>query len=198
MCIYSYFSPKIGCHSNAPLSLVYGSVADEFPDSANPISKANCAWMCCLQLKWWPFFVIIWPILTKIWLPWQRPLKPCNQKCLLWIGQPRKPPVITNGILLISCRNVFIAIFVPKLVAVVTPLCPLCTGVSQMNSSMAQTLSQNQTLHGCVTYNWSYGHFCDFLAYFGQNLVAMALSLRPLHSEMSSLDWSTTKIPCYK
>ena len=28
----------------------------------------------------------------------------------------------------------FIAILVPKLVAVVTPLCPLCTGVSQMNS----------------------------------------------------------------
>jgi len=26
-------------------------------------------------------------------------------------------------------------------------------------------------------------HFCDFLAYFGQNLVAMATSLRPLQSE---------------
>jgi len=35
----------------------------------------------------------------------------------------------------------------------VTPLCPLCTGVSQMNSPMAQTLSQNQTLHGYVAYN---------------------------------------------
>ena len=89
----------------------------------------------------------------------------------------------------------FIAIFVPKLVAMVTPLCPLCMGVSQMNSPMAQTLSQNQTLHGCVAYNWSYGQFCEFLAYFGQNLVAMATSLRPLQSEMSSLDWSTTKTP---
>jgi len=56
----------------------------------------------------------------------------------------------------------FIAIFVPKLVAMVTPLCPLCMGVSQMNSPMAQTLSQNQTLHGYVAYNWNYGHFCDF------------------------------------
>jgi len=31
ICIYSYFSPKIGCHGNAPLSLVYASVTDEFP-----------------------------------------------------------------------------------------------------------------------------------------------------------------------
>jgi len=82
ICIYSYFSPKIGCHGNAPLSLVYGSVTDEFPDSTNPISKPNSAWICCIQLKLWPF-LIFWPILAKIWLPWQRPLDPCNQKCLL-------------------------------------------------------------------------------------------------------------------
>jgi len=37
-------------------------------------------------------FVIVWPILTKIWLPWQRPLDPCNQRCLLRIGRPRKTP----------------------------------------------------------------------------------------------------------
>jgi len=36
-------------------------------------------------------FVIFWPILAKIWLPWQRPLDPFNQKCLLWIGRPLKP-----------------------------------------------------------------------------------------------------------
>jgi len=35
--------------------------------------------------------------------------------------------------------------------------------------------------------------FCDFLAYFGKNLVAMAMSLRPLQSEISYLDWSTPK-----
>ena len=79
-------------------------------------------------------FVIFWPILAKIWLPWQRPLDPCNQKRLLWIGQPRKPPVISNHILAISLIEMhlyaFIAILVPKLVAMVTPLCPLCTGVS--------------------------------------------------------------------
>jgi len=46
------------------------------------------------------------------------------------------------------------------------PLCPLCTGVSQMNSPMAQTQSHNHTLDGCVTYNWSYGHFCDFFGLF--------------------------------
>jgi len=35
--------------------------------------------------------------------------------------------------------------------------------------------------------------FVIFLAYFGQNLVAMATSLRPLQSKMSYLDWSTPK-----
>jgi len=59
----------------------------------------------------------------------------------LWIGRPRKPPVISNHILAISHRNAFISILVPKLVAMVTPLCPLCTGVSKINSPMAQTLS---------------------------------------------------------
>jgi len=36
-------------------------------------------------------FVIFWLILANIWLPWQRPLDPCNQKCLIWIGRPLKP-----------------------------------------------------------------------------------------------------------
>jgi len=96
-------------------------------------------------------------------------LRPRKQKCLLWIGWPQKFPVISNRILVTARRNAFIAVFVPKLVAVVKRLCPLCMGVSQMHSPIAQTLSQNQTLHGSVTYNWSYGHFCDILAYFGQN-----------------------------
>jgi len=110
ICNCSYFSPKIGFHGNAPLSLVYGSVTDEFPDSTNPISKPNTAWMRCIQLKLWPFFVF-WPILAKIWLPWQRPLDSCNQKCLLWIAEPRKPPAISNNILVIYRRNVFVCIY---------------------------------------------------------------------------------------
>jgi len=76
-----------------------------------------------------------------------------------------KPPVVSNHILAIFRRNAFICIcsnFIPKLVAMVTALCPLCTGESQMNSLLSQTLSQNQTLHGYVAYNCSYGHFCDF------------------------------------
>ena len=36
-------------------------------------------------------FVIFLPISAKIWLPRQRPLDPCNQKCLIWIGRPLKP-----------------------------------------------------------------------------------------------------------
>jgi len=106
-------------------------------------------------------FVIFWPILAKHLVAMATPLDPCNQKCLLRIGRPRKPPVISNHILAITFSlsliemhlYAFIAILVPKLVAVVMPLCPLFTGVSQMNSPMAQTLSQNQTLYGYVAYN---------------------------------------------
>jgi len=64
ICIYNYFSPKIGCHGNAPLTLVYWSFTDEFPDSTNPISKPNHACICCIQLKLWPFlwyFSLFWP-----------------------------------------------------------------------------------------------------------------------------------------
>jgi len=57
-----------------------------------------------------------------------------------------KPPVISNQILAISRRYAFIAILVPKLVAMVAPLCPLCTTVSHMNSLIAKSLYRNQTL----------------------------------------------------
>ena len=118
ICIYSNFSPQIGCHGNAPLSLVYGSVIDEFPDGANLISKTKLCMDMLHTTEVMAIFVIFWPILAKIWLPWQRPLDPCNQKCLLCIGRPRKPPVISNQILAISHRNAFICIysnFCPKI-----------------------------------------------------------------------------------
>jgi len=38
-------------------------------------------------------------------------------------------------------------------------------------------------------------NLAPILAYFGENVVAIATSLRPLQSEMSSLDWPTTKTP---
>jgi len=55
-------------------------------------------------------FVIFLSILAKIWLAWQRPLDRYSQKCLLWIVQPRKPPVVSNRILVISHTNSFICI----------------------------------------------------------------------------------------
>jgi len=68
-----------------------------------------------------------------------------------------------------------------------------------MNSPIAQTLSKNQTLHGnIIGLQLKLWPFCDIFAYFGQNLVAMATSLRHLQSEMSSLDWPVTKTSCYK
>jgi len=98
ICIYSNFSHKIGCHGNAPLPREYGSVRDEF-------SKPNSAWICRIQMKLWPFLWFFCLILAKMWLPWQRPLDPCNHKCFLWIGRWRKPLVISNHILVISRRK---------------------------------------------------------------------------------------------
>ena len=127
-------------------------------------------------------FVRFSHIFTKTSLLWQRSLNLWSQECRLWIGRPGKPPVLSIHTVASSRRN---AIFVPKLVAMVTPLCPLCTTtvVSQMNSLIAETLSQNQTLHRYVTYNWSYGHFCQICCYFGQHLVAMATSLDPCNQK---------------
>ena len=165
---------------------------------AQTLSQNQTAWICRLQLKLWPFLWFFLPILAKIWLPWQRPLDPWNQKCLLWIGRPRKPPVISNRILVIFHTNAFICIysyFSPKIGCHGNAPLSLVYGSVIDEIPMAQTLPQNETLHGFVAYNRSYGHFCDFLAYFGQNLVAMATPLRPLQPEMSSSDWTTTKTP---
>ena len=69
---------------------MYRSVTDEFPDGTNPISEPNSAWMCGLQLKLWPFLWFL-AYFGQNLVPWQRPLDPCNQKCLIWIGWPLKP-----------------------------------------------------------------------------------------------------------
>jgi len=79
----------------------------------------------------------------------------------------------------------------PKLVAMVRPFVPSFR--EEMHSPMALMQSENQTLHGYVAYIWSYGHFCDFLAYFGQNVVAAATSLGSLQSKNVFLGLATTK-----
>ena len=50
---------------------------------------------------------------------------------------------------------IFLSIFAKIWLPWQRPLgpCLLCMGVSRMNFPMAQTLSQNQTLHGYVAYN---------------------------------------------
>jgi len=117
ICIYSNFSPKICCHGNAPLSHVYGSVIDEFPIAQTLFQNQTLHWYVAYN---WSYghFSDFWPILAKIWLPWQRPLDPCNQKYFLWIGRSGKLPVISNCILVISRRNAFVCIysnFCPKI-----------------------------------------------------------------------------------
>ena len=56
--------------------------------------------------------VIFLPILAKIWLPWQRPLDPCNRKCLIWIGRPLKPYPRTKKILSIAVTHAKLCHFV--------------------------------------------------------------------------------------
>jgi len=58
-----------------------------------------------------------------------------------------------------------------------------------MNSLIAETLSENQTLYENNAYNFSCGHFVIFLPILAKKLVAMATSLRLLQIAMSSLDW---------
>jgi len=140
---------------------VYESVTDEFADNWSPISKQNSL-ICHIQMKLWPFLRFV-PISAKIWLPSLTPLQ-SEMSFLNWLTM--KNPVVSNHIIVISHRNAFIAIFVPKLGAMVMPLCPLCMGVSQMNSLIAENLSQNKTLHWCVVFNWSCGHFCEIFSLF--------------------------------
>ena len=147
-------------------------------------------------------FVIFWPILAKIWLPWQRPLDLWNQKCLLWIGQQRKPPVISNSILVISRSNTFISIysnFCPKIGCHGNaPLSLVYVSVIDEFPDGSNPISKPNSAWICCIQLKLCPFLCFFLAYFGQNLVAMATPLRPFRSEMSSLDWTTVKNPCYK
>ena len=113
---------------------------------------------------------------------------------------PTTKTIISNRILVISRRNAFYqvyaftAILVPKLVSMVTPLCPLCMSVTDEFPNSTNPISKPNSAWICRL-QLNLWPFCDFLAYFGQNLVAMATPLRPLQSEMSSLGWSTTKNP---
>jgi len=110
-------------------------------------------------------FCDFWPILAKRWLSWQRPLDACNQKCLLWIGQKRKSPVISNHILAISHRNAFIRIysnFSPKSGCRDNAPLSLVHGSVIDEFHDATNPISNQTLNGYVAYNWSYGHFRVF------------------------------------
>jgi len=148
---------------------VYDIVTDEFTDSSHkPYLKSQNQTLHGYIIYNWSYglFVIFLPILAKTWLPWKPPLDPCNQKCLLWIGRPRKPPVISNHVLAISCRNAFICIysnFTPKIGCYgSTPLSLVYESVTDEFTDCT-ALSQNQTLHGYVAYNWIYGHFVILL-----------------------------------
>jgi len=135
--------------------MVYGSVIDEFGDSWNPISKPNSPLIFGIQQMLWPFLRFL-PILPKCGCHGN---VPCIRNVLFGLANDENS-LRSKHILVVSHRNVFTAFFVPKLVTMVMPLCLLYMGVSWMNSLIAETLSENQTLHWYVTYNRSYGHFC--------------------------------------
>jgi len=132
--------------------------------------------------------VIFLPILAKTWLPWQRPLDTYNQNCLLWIGRRQKPPVISNHVLAISRRNAFICIysnFSPRIG------CRRNTPLSLVYGSVTDEFPDSTALSQ-IKLCMDMLHTTDVMAifviclpiYFGQNLVAMATSLRPLQSEI--------------
>ena len=141
-------------------------------------------------------------ILAKNWLLWQCPLDPCNQKCIIWIDRPRKSPVISNHILAISCRNSFICIYSNCITKIGchgnAPLFLVYGSVTDEFHDSTNHIPKKPNSAWICCIKLKLWPILWFLAYFGQNLVAMVTSLRPLQSEMSSLDWSTTKTPCYK
>jgi len=176
---------------------VYGSVTDEFPYGTNPVSKRNSAWMCRSQLKLWPFFDFFGPILAKIWLPWQRPLDLAIRNFFLGLVDHENPLLLVIAFLL-SRRNAFMCIY--------SNICPKisCHGnapLSLVYGSVTNEFPDGTNPISKPNSAWMCGlqlklwPFCDFLAYFGQNSVAMATPLRPLQSEISSFDWSTRKNP---
>ena len=63
-----------------------------------------------------------------------------------------------------------------------------------MNSLIAETLSQNQTAHLLHTTEVM-AISVRFFSYFGQSLMAVAMSVRHLQSVMYSLNWPITKTP---
>ena len=93
---------------------MYESVADEFADSTNPISKPNSAWICHTQLKLWPFCDIFAHFGQNLVARAFLPLAIINV-VFAWMGRARRPSVISNNILAIFRRNAFIAILVPHM-----------------------------------------------------------------------------------
>jgi len=66
-----------------------------------------------------------------------------------------------------------------------------------MNSLIAQTYVKTKLCMDMLHTTEVMAILGRFFAYFSQNLVAIATSLRPLQSEMS-LYWPNLKTPCYK
>ena len=100
--------------------------------------------------------MIFLPIFAKTWLPWQRPLDHCNQKCVLWIGRPRKPSAICNHVLAVSRSNAFICIyshFSPKIGCHGNAPLSLVYGSVTDEFPDSTALSENETLHEYVAYN---------------------------------------------
>jgi len=63
------------------------------------------------------FFAYCGQTLVAMATSWQRPLDPCSQEGLLWIGPPPKPPLIGNHNLVISRINALIAILSQNLLS---------------------------------------------------------------------------------
>jgi len=74
ICIYSNFSPKIGCHGKRPFVPCVKECHRWIPWLQKPYLKTN---HCMDTTEVIAIFVIFWPILAKIWLPWQslRPMQ---------------------------------------------------------------------------------------------------------------------------
>jgi len=134
-------------------------------------------------------FVIFLPILARIWFP----LRPLQSEMSFLDWPTTKPPVISNRILVIFRRNAFICNFCLKIGCYGSAPLSLAYGsVTDEFPDATNPISKTNSAWMCRL-QLKLWPLLSFLVYFGQNLVTMATSFRPLQSEMSYLDWSTPK-----
>jgi len=149
----------------------------------------------------WALVVIFWAYCGQNLVAMATSLRPLRSvlSSLYWLTT--ETPVISKIILVISRRNSFICIYInfsPRVG---------CHGNAHLTRVYGIVTdefpdSTNPMSKPICAWMWriqlKVWPFCDIFDYCGEKLVAMATSIRPFLSKMSSLGWPIGITPCYK